>query len=151
MWHEPLRRTAFGLACFTLVLHTAALLTRMYIGNRPPVTNLYSSAVFIGWGGLATVPRSWNGSTASASAASPGRRSASRPILVARFLAESGDTLEMLQAVLDTNFWLATHVTCVTLGYAATFVAGRDRHGLHHRRNVHAGDEHKIGDVTVAR
>ena len=30
----------------------------------------------------------------------------------------------MLQAVLDTNFWLATHVTIVTLGYAATFVAG---------------------------
>src|SRR5262249_18741253 len=24
----------------------------------------------------------------------------------------------------DTNFWLATHVTCVTLGYTATFVAG---------------------------
>jgi len=30
----------------------------------------------------------------------------------------------MMQAVLDTNFWLATHVTCVTLGYTATFVAG---------------------------
>ena len=30
----------------------------------------------------------------------------------------------MLQAVLDTNFWLATHVTCVTIGYAATFFAG---------------------------
>jgi ABC-type transport system involved in cytochrome c biogenesis permease subunit len=26
--------------------------------------------------------------------------------------------------VLDTNFWLATHVTTVTFGYAATFVAG---------------------------
>jgi len=39
-------------------------------------------------------------------------------------LATSGDTLEMMQAVLDTNFWLATHVTCVTLGYTATFVAG---------------------------
>jgi ABC-type transport system involved in cytochrome c biogenesis permease subunit len=26
--------------------------------------------------------------------------------------------------VLDTNFWLATHVTTVTLGYTATFVAG---------------------------
>jgi ABC-type transport system involved in cytochrome c biogenesis permease subunit len=45
-------------------------------------------------------------------------------MLIARFLAESGDTLEMLQAVLDTNFWLATHVTCVTMGYVATFVAG---------------------------
>jgi len=30
----------------------------------------------------------------------------------------------MLRAVLDTNFWLATHVVIVTLGYAATFVAG---------------------------
>jgi len=26
--------------------------------------------------------------------------------------------------VLDTNFWLATHVVIVTLGYASTFVAG---------------------------
>jgi hypothetical protein len=29
-----------------------------------------------------------------------------------------------LRAVLDTNFWLATHVVVVTLGYASTFVAG---------------------------
>src|SRR5205814_6622622 len=37
---------------------------------------------------------------------------------------QEGDTLKVLQAVLDTNFWLATHVVCVTLGYAATFLAG---------------------------
>ena len=30
----------------------------------------------------------------------------------------------MMRAVLDTNFWLATHVVVVTLGYASTFVAG---------------------------
>ena len=36
----------------------------------------------------------------------------------------TGDTMIMLRAVLDTNFWLATHVVIVTLGYAATFVAG---------------------------
>ena len=34
----------------------------------------------------------------------------------------TGDTLEMMQAVLDTNFWLATHVTSVTISYTATFV-----------------------------
>ncbi|HEY3787320.1 MAG TPA: cytochrome c biogenesis protein CcsA, partial [Urbifossiella sp.] len=34
------------------------------------------------------------------------------------------DTLEMMRAVLDTNFWLATHVTTVTFGYTATLVAG---------------------------
>ena len=32
--------------------------------------------------------------------------------------------MEMLRAVLDTNFWLATHVVVVTLGYASTFMAG---------------------------
>ncbi|HND63102.1 MAG TPA: cytochrome c biogenesis protein CcsA, partial [Opitutaceae bacterium] len=35
-----------------------------------------------------------------------------------------GDTLEMMRAVLDSNFWLATHVVVVTAGYAATFLAG---------------------------
>ena len=32
--------------------------------------------------------------------------------------------MEMMRAVLDTNFWLATHVVIVTLGYASTYVAG---------------------------
>jgi ABC-type transport system involved in cytochrome c biogenesis permease subunit len=45
-------------------------------------------------------------------------------LLIGDKLSESGDTLEMMQAVLDTNFWLATHVTCITLGYTAAFVAG---------------------------
>jgi ABC-type transport system involved in cytochrome c biogenesis permease subunit len=45
-------------------------------------------------------------------------------LLIAHFLAATGDTLAVPEAVLDTQFWLATHVVCVTLGYATTFVAG---------------------------
>ena len=30
----------------------------------------------------------------------------------------------MMRAVLDSNFWLATHVVVVTTGYASTFLAG---------------------------
>jgi ABC-type transport system involved in cytochrome c biogenesis permease subunit len=30
----------------------------------------------------------------------------------------------MMQAVLDSNFWLATHVVTITFGYAAMFLAG---------------------------
>jgi ABC-type transport system involved in cytochrome c biogenesis permease subunit len=45
-------------------------------------------------------------------------------LIIAYFLAAGGDTITVLQAVLDTQFWLATHVTCITLGYAATYVAG---------------------------
>jgi ABC-type transport system involved in cytochrome c biogenesis permease subunit len=45
-------------------------------------------------------------------------------LIIAHHLALEGDTMEMMRAVLDTNFWLATHVVVVTLGYASTFVAG---------------------------
>src|SRR5262249_6896243 len=51
-WSRPLSRAAFCLALMTLVVHTWALGARMYIQGRPPVTNLYSSAVFIGWGAV---------------------------------------------------------------------------------------------------
>ena len=45
-------------------------------------------------------------------------------LMIAHNLALGGDTMEMLRAVLDTNFWLATHVVVITLGYASTFAAG---------------------------
>jgi ABC-type transport system involved in cytochrome c biogenesis permease subunit len=45
-------------------------------------------------------------------------------LLVAYQLAGDGDTFRVLQAVLDTQFWLATHVVCITLGYSTTLLAG---------------------------
>ena len=45
-------------------------------------------------------------------------------LVIAYFLGKDGDTFEVLQAVLDTQFWLATHVVCITLGYSTTFLAG---------------------------
>jgi len=119
----PFARSAFWLAWLTFAVHTAALAMRMYIQGRPPVTNLYSSAVFIGWGcvllGLILEAIYRNG-VGNFVAGALGFATA----LVAHFLGADGDTLEMLQAVLDTNFWLATHVTIVNLGYTATLVPG---------------------------
>ena len=94
----------------------------MHLSGRPPVTNLYSSAVFIGWGvvilGLLLEPVARLG-LGFAVAAVTGFAT----LLVARAL-DTGDTMAVLQAVLDTNFWLATHVVIITLGYSAVFVAG---------------------------
>jgi len=42
--------------------------------------------------------------------------------------ATAGDTMPSLVAVLDTNFWLSTHVTTVTLGYAAGLLAAAIAH-----------------------
>ena len=37
---------------------------------------------------------------------------------------EGSDTMVSMVAVLDTNFWLATHVTTITIGYAAGLLSG---------------------------
>lgn len=106
------------------VVHTAALVLRMQISGRPPVTNLYSSAIFIGWAVVIAafvVEIFMKNGVGSLVGASVG----SGALVIAHYLSlDEGDTLGTLQAVLDTTFWLATHVVCITLGYAATFFAG---------------------------
>jgi cytochrome c-type biogenesis protein CcsB len=120
---ESMRRSAFYLIILAFVVHTFGLVFRMALEGRPPVTNLYSSAIFIGWGacilGMA-LERVYKLGLGSAVAGLAGFVT----LLIAHNLALGGDTMEMLRAVLDTNFWLATHVVCVTIGYASTFVAG---------------------------
>lgn len=116
-------RSVFCLVGLIFVVHTFAILGRMYIQGRPPVTNLYSSAVFIGWGSvLMGLILEWIFRIGIGNAVAGVMGFVTS--IIAHHLAAGGDTLEMMQAVLDTNFWLATHVTCVTFGYAATFVAG---------------------------
>jgi ABC-type transport system involved in cytochrome c biogenesis permease subunit len=117
------RRSASALIWIAFIVHSAALITRMWLEGRPPVTNLYSSAIFIGWGsvGLGLLLESiWKNAIGLAT----GSVLAFVTLIVAHNLSLGGDTLEMMQAVLDTNFWLATHVVIVTLGYSATYFAG---------------------------
>jgi len=122
-WTEPLRRASMWLLVFTFVLHTLALAGRIYISGRPPVTNLYSAAVFIGWGCvLLALVFEWiyRLGMGNIVAAVIGFLT----LLVAHFLSLDGDTFIVLQAVLDTQFWLATHVVCIALGNSTTYVAG---------------------------
>jgi ABC-type transport system involved in cytochrome c biogenesis permease subunit len=123
VWPQTLGRYAFLLLIVTFVIHSGGLITRMYLEGRPPVTNLYSSAVFIGWGAVLLgilLERFFRNGIGSATAASIGYLT----LLIAHHLSLDGDTMEMMRAVLDTNIWLATHVVMVTLGYASTFLAG---------------------------
>ena len=120
---EWIRKSAFYLVILAVVIHTFGLVFRMYLEGRPPVTNLYSSAIFIGWAcvllgvalekiypiGIGILVASFVGFVTQ---------------IIALHLALGGDTMEMMRAVLDTNLWLATHVVTVTLGYASTFLAG---------------------------
>lgn len=122
-WNDTLRRSAFYLLLLSLAIHTFGILARMYLQERPPVTNLYSSAVFIGWGTVVValiLERTFRDGIGAVCAGAVGFGT----LIIAHHLAGSGDTLEMLQAVLDTNIWLATHVVAITTGYSAMFLAG---------------------------
>jgi ABC-type transport system involved in cytochrome c biogenesis permease subunit len=122
-WTGPLRRASMWLLWFTFALHTFALVSRIYISGRPPITNLYSTAIFIGWAGvlMALVFESiYRLGLGNIGAAVIGFLT----LLVAHNLSLDGDTFIVLQAVLDTQFWLATHVVGENMGYSATYVAG---------------------------
>jgi ABC-type transport system involved in cytochrome c biogenesis permease subunit len=122
-WSGVLRRSAFYILLVALAIHTFGLVSRMYLQERPPVTNLYSSAIFIGWGAVIValiLERIFKDGIGAACAGAIGFVT----LIIAHHLAGSGDTLEMLQAVLDTNIWLATHVVAITTGYSAMFLAG---------------------------
>ena len=122
-WPDALGRAAFVLVALAWAAATAGIATRMCLEGRPPVTNLYSSALFVGWGAVTlclVLEFIFRNAIGSVAAGMIGFCT----LLIAHHLALGGDTMEMMRAVLDSNFWLATHVVVVTTGYASTFLAG---------------------------
>ncbi len=118
-----LRASAWAMLTGILVVHTVAIVARIMITGRPPVINLYSSAVFIGWAAvlygivIEYLGRRGIGNLVASAAGAV-------TLMIATRGLSGDDTMPVLQAVLDTQFWLGTHVTTVTLGYSATFVSG---------------------------
>lgn len=124
-WPATLTKAAFWVLLLAFAIHTLGLISRMYIQERYGVfvTNLYSSAVFVGWGAVllgVILEKFYKNGVGAAMAALVGFCT----LIIAHHLSMSGDTLEMMRAVLDSNFWLATHVTVITFGYSAMFFAG---------------------------
>ncbi|MBX7258468.1 MAG: cytochrome c biogenesis protein CcsA [Candidatus Hydrogenedentes bacterium] len=132
-WMAPKNKT-LGLLNVVAVLIPTCLLVcgvvlRCIIRSRPPVTTLYETILFI---------------TATAVIVAlfmeyADRRRVALSLasilgVLGVFLAnkyevvERGDTMPSMIAVLDTNFWLSTHVTTVTMGYAAGLLASAVAH-----------------------
>ena len=136
LWKRSiLQPTAFALLIAGAAVHTAGLAARIILQGRPPVTNLYSSAVFVGWSAVIVgivLERIYRKGFGTAVAGVAGFAS----LIVAHHLASDGDTMEMMRAVLDSNFWLATHVVTITIGYSGTFLAGALAIGYTLRRHL---------------
>ena len=117
-------RSAALLAGAGTLLVVAAIVVRCMIRGRPPVSTLYETVLFIT--GVSTVvalvaERITRQRLALSAAAVLG--------MLGVFIAngyetlDKRDTMPSLVAVLDTNFWLATHVTAITIGYSAGMLA----------------------------
>ena len=121
---KQLRWASWSMVLVGLLIHAVGLLLRMYIRGRPaPVTNIYESVIFVGFTcvllGLIIEFRRRDGL---------GLIIAVIPGSILHFVgfkyAAEGDTMGRLVAVLDSNFWLSTHVVTITIGYGAAAVAG---------------------------
>tara|TARA_B000000475_G_scaffold270828_1_gene267245 strand:+ start:1235 stop:3142 length:1908 start_codon:yes stop_codon:yes gene_type:complete len=101
--------------------HLAGIIIRMTIMERPPVSTLYESIIFVG---LITVLFSIILELFKKDYLSLFVGSIGGIILhyISFGYAADGDTLGVLVAVLNSNFWLATHVTTITSGYGATVI-----------------------------
>tara|TARA_B100001175_G_scaffold12282_1_gene9558 strand:- start:1187 stop:3019 length:1833 start_codon:yes stop_codon:yes gene_type:complete len=108
-------------------LHGYGLILRMIIMQRPPVSTLYESIIFVGLILVlfALLFEYFRKDTVGILIASVG---GSFLHFIGFKYAADGDTLGVLVAVLNSNFWLSTHVTTITTGYGVALVAGLMAH-----------------------
>ncbi len=112
-----------------LAIHVLGIVLRCVLHSRPPVTTLYETTLFIsafavlGFAVLERIHRRGFGLALAPFFGTLGLFVSNRYETIS-----ADDPMPQLVAVLDTNFWLATHVTCVTIGYSATLIASGIAH-----------------------
>ncbi len=97
---------------------------RCVIMQRPPITTLYETILFIGASvALFGLAAEWITKRGLGLLVAAVGGTACMFLAIQFEASEATDTLQQLQAVLITNFWLSTHVPLINLGYAACMVA----------------------------
>ena len=115
--------SAIGIFSTGLFVHGYGFLERMQIAGRPPVTNMYESVIWVGFGiaAIALLFEFIYRAKYYLLAAAP-------LSVVCLLLADSlpailDPTIKPLVPVLRDNFWLSVHVPTITLSYASFALA----------------------------
>ena len=115
--------TAIAIFGSGLAIHGYGFLERMQIAGRPPVTNMYESVIWVGFGvaAIALLFEAIYKAKYYLLAAAP-------LAIVCLILADSlpailDPTIKPLVPVLRDNFWLSIHVPTITLSYASFALA----------------------------
>ena len=118
-----LMAVAWVLTLAGFLIHTGGFFLRVYLAGRPPVSNMYETVVWVAWGAilfsmileylhrtrlilLAGTLVAWLALVVADSA----------PVVL-------DPSLQPLEAVLRSNYWLVIHVMTIVISYAAFFLA----------------------------
>jgi ABC-type transport system involved in cytochrome c biogenesis permease subunit len=126
-WMAPRNRWLGRAGVLAVAVPTALLIfgiaLRCIIRGRPPVTTLYETTLFIPAVAI-TVALIAEWITRRRIALSVAAALGCGGLFLAHnFELRGPDTMESMIAVLNSNFWLSTHVTTVTIGYSAGLLA----------------------------
>lgn len=104
------------------IIHTLVLILRSYILQRPPVSNMFETIVYVPWIAVALglIFYKFTKSQHILAAAAL----ASFALLILLKLTQVDSRLENVQAVLDSQYWLIIHVLMVVGSYGAFVVCG---------------------------
>ncbi len=106
-----------------LLFHTCGMAVRSYLAGRPPVTNMFETVVWVPWGAMIfaiLLYRSQKKIFIPLAACL-----VATLCLILTNLAPTvlDDSIQPLEPVLRSTFWLSTHVLVITISYAAFFLA----------------------------
>ena len=116
------------------IIHILGIINRMIIMSRPPVSTLYESIIFVGFV-LVLISLIYEMIRKDSFGLFVGIAGGIMLHFVGLKYAADGDTLGMLVAVLNSNFWLSIHVTTITFGYGVSLVSGLMGHVYLFRAN----------------
>jgi cytochrome c-type biogenesis protein CcsB len=116
---RPFQWFGIGALLTGFLVHSGGFVLRMLVSGRPPVTNMYESVIWVSWGCVLfslIIGFSYKKAIIPASA--------SVFAIVSLVLADTlpsvlDPSIQPLEPVLRSNFWLTIHVLTITLSYAA--------------------------------
>ncbi len=109
----------WALSILGFVIHTVGFAYRIYLAERPPVTNMYETVVWMSWGAVLfamILEKIYRFKSLLLSGILVG--------LISMIIADSAPavldpSIQPLEAVLRSNYWLIVHVMTITISYSA--------------------------------
>lgn len=115
-------RGALIVTLIGVLIHALLMGLRIYILDRPPVGTLYESILFVSFvSAFVAMLVEWKQKRGLVLIS--GLFTTIILLLIAPYFVADGDSLDVLVAVLNTSFWLTTHVLCITIGYGVCIFA----------------------------